>query len=145
VNNTTLGSKILRAIVCIPAIIFIVTGLQFLLDPAAAVKQFGMPLLDGVGRSSQIGDMAGFFLTCGLCVLIAVSTGKRVWFYPAAMLTSITAMGRILAWLLHDAALAINLIAPEIIFTTLFLFAASRLPAPGAPSNVVSQATSDSE
>ena len=68
--KNTLGSKILRAIVCIPAIIFIVTGLQFLLDPAAAVKQFGMPLLDGVGRSSQIGDMAGFFLTCGLCVLI---------------------------------------------------------------------------
>ena len=141
--KNTLGSKILRAIVCIPAIIFIVTGLQFLLDPAAAVKQFGMPLLDGVGRSSQIGDMAGFFLTCGLCVLIAVSTGKRVWFYPAAMLTSITAMGRILAWLLHDAALAINLIAPEIIFTALFLFAASRLPAPAAPSKAANQATSD--
>jgi|TARA_R110000772_G_scaffold46687_6_gene106568 hypothetical protein len=143
--KNTLGSKILRAIVCIPAIIFIVTGLQFLLDPAAAVKQFGMPLLDGVGRSSQIGDMAGFFLTCGLCVLIAVSTGKRVWFYPAAMLTSITAMGRILAWLLHDAALAINLIAPEIIFTALFLFAASRLPAPAAPSKAANQATSDAE
>jgi len=143
--KNTLGSKILRAIVCIPAIIFIVTGLQFLLDPAAAVKQFGMPLLDGVGRSSQIGDMAGFFLTCGLCVLIAVSTGKRVWFYPAAMLTSITAMGRILAWLLHDAALAINLIAPEIIFTALFLFAASRLPAPPAPSKAANQATSDAE
>ncbi|WP_373097521.1 hypothetical protein [Zhongshania sp.] len=143
--KNTLGSKILRAIVCIPAIIFIVTGLQFLLDPAEAVKQFGMPLLDGVGRSSQIGDMAGFFLTCGLCVLIAVSTGKRVWFYPAAMLTSITAIGRILAWLLHDAALAINLIAPEIIFTALFLFAASRLPSPTAPSNAERQATSDSE
>jgi hypothetical protein len=143
--KNTLGSKILRAIVCIPAIIFIVTGLQFLLDPAAAVKQFGMPLLDGVGRSSQIGDMAGFFLTCGLCVLIAVSTGKRMWFYPAAMLTSITAMGRILAWLLHDAALAINLIAPEIIFTALFLFAASRLPAPAAPSKAANQATSDAE
>ena len=143
--KNTLGSKILRAIVCIPAIIFIVTGLQFILDPAAAVKQFGMPLLDGVGRSSQIGDMAGFFLTCGLCVLIAVSTGKRVWFYPAAMLTSITAMGRILAWLLHDAALAINLIAPEIIFTALFLFAASRLPAPAAPSKAANQATSDAE
>ncbi len=143
--KNTLGSKILRAIVCIPAIIFIVTGLQFLLDPAAAVKQFGMPLLDGVSHSSQIGDMAGFFLTCGLCVLIAVSTGKRVWFYPAAMLTSITAIGRILAWLLHDAALAINLIAPEIIFTALFLFAASRLPSPTAPSNAERQATSDSE
>ena len=140
--NSTLGSKILRAIVCIPAVIFIVTGLQFLLDPSAAVKRFGMPLLDGIGRSSQIGDMAGFFLTCGLCVLIAVSTGKRVWFYPAAMLTGLTAVGRILAWLLHDAALAGNLIAPEIIFTALFLFAASRLPPATAASN---HANSDSE
>lgn len=126
--KSTLVSKILRAIVCIPAIIFIVTGLQFLVAPAAAVQQLGMPLLEGVGRSTQIGDMAGFFLTCGLCVLIAVSTGKRFWLYPAAMLTGFTAIGRILAWLLHDAALAADLIAPEIIFTALFLLAASRLP-----------------
>ena len=140
--KTSLGSKILRGIVCIPAVIFIITGLQFLLAPSAAVTRFGMPLLDGIGRSSQIGDMAGFFLTCGLCVLIAVSTGKRFWFYPAAMLTGLTAIGRILAWLLHDAALAIDLIAPEIIFTALFLFAASRLPpATAARSHV----NSDSE
>ncbi|MFT5889673.1 MAG: hypothetical protein ACI9BO_002501 [Zhongshania sp.] len=140
--NNTLSSKLLRAIVCVPAVIFIVTGLQFLLDPSAAVKRFGMPLLDGIGRSSQIGDMAGFFLTCGLCVLIAVSTGKRVWLYPAAMLTGLTAIGRILAWLLHDAALAGNLIAPEIIFTALFLLAASRLP---APPRARSHSSSESE
>jgi hypothetical protein len=38
-------------------------------------------------------------------------------------------VGRILAWLLHDAALATNLIAPEIIVALILLAASRRLPA----------------
>ena len=121
-------NKVLRILVALPALMFVVTGLRLLLDPAAATAQLGMPLLDGVGRSTQIGDLTAFFLTAGVCILIALSTGKRVWFYPAAMLVGFAAIFRILAWLLQDAALAINLIAPEIIITSLLLFAASRLP-----------------
>jgi len=44
-------------------------------------------------------------------------------------LLSLTAVGRIVAWLLHDAALAVNLIAPEVIVTLILLIAARRLPA----------------
>ena len=123
-----LGFNVLRVIVALPAIGFVVTGLRYIIDPTSAAEQFGMPLLDGVGRSSQIGNMAAFFLSLGLCILIALSTGRRIWFYPAAMLTGLTALFRVLAWLLHDAGLAVNLIAPELIVTGLLLFAASRLP-----------------
>ena len=120
-------NKILRVIVALPGILFVVTGLRWLVDPSAAAAQFGMPLLDGVGRSSQIGDMSGFFLTLGILILIALITSKRSWYYPAIILLVITAIGRVLAWLVHDAALAVDMIAPEVIIACLLLFASRKL------------------
>ena len=120
-------NKILRVIVALPGILFVVTGLRWLVDPSAAAAQFGMPLLDGVGRSSQIGDMSGFFLTLGIIILIALITSKRSWYYPAIILLVITAIGRVLAWLVHDAALAVDMIAPEVIIACLLLFASRKL------------------
>ncbi|MEH6635860.1 MAG: hypothetical protein V7700_10090 [Halioglobus sp.] len=124
-------NKILRVIVALPGILFVVTGLRWLVDPASAAAQFGMPLLDGLGRSSQIGDMASFFLTLGMLILIALITAKRVWYYPAIMLLVFTAVSRILAWLIHDAAPAVEMIAPEIIIACLLLFASRRLAEEG--------------
>lgn len=79
-------NKVLIVIVALPGILFVVTGLRWLVDPASAAGQLGMPLLDGVGRSSQIGDISGFFLTLGMLILIALITAKRSWYYPAIML-----------------------------------------------------------
>ena len=121
-------NKILRIMVTFVAIIFIVIGLRYAVDPVAAAAQFGMPLLEGVGRSTQIGDMGAYFLSLGIFILIALSTRRRVWFYPPAIIIGLTAVFRVLAWLLHDAALATDMIAPEVIITCLLLFAASRLP-----------------
>ena len=120
-------NKILRVIVALPGILFVVTGLRWLVDPSAAAAQLEMPLLDGVGRSSQIGDMSGFFLTLGIIILIALITSKRSWYYPAIILLVITAIGRVLAWLVHDAALAVDMIAPEVIIACLLLFASRKL------------------
>ena len=120
-------NKLLKVVVALPGILFVVTGLRWLVDPASAAAQFGMPLLDGLGRSSQIGDMASFFLTLGVLILIALITAKRVWYYPPIMLLGFTAIARILAWLIHDAAPAVEMIAPEIIIACLLLFASRRL------------------
>lgn len=121
-------NKILRVVVALPAILFVVTGLRWLINPAGVAPEFGLILLDGVGRSSQIGDMAAFFMSLGIFILMGLVTEKRSWFYPAIILLSLTAIFRILAWLLQDAALALNLIAPEVIIAGLLVFAASRLP-----------------
>ena len=45
------------------------------------------------------------------------------------MLLSITAAGRIFAWLVHDASLATEQIAVEVIVSVLLLIASRRLPA----------------
>ena len=121
----------LRAIVLLCAVLFIVTGLRWLLAPAGVAPEFGLVLSTGVGLSSQIGDMSAFFLTLGVCILMGLITQRAIWYYPPIILLSLTAVGRLLAWLLHDAALAMNLIAPEVIVALILLIASRRLPAQG--------------
>ncbi len=124
-------NRLLKVLVALPGILFVVTGVRWLVDPASAAAQFGMPLLDGLGRSSQIGDMASFFLTLGVLILVALITARRVWYYPPIMLLVFTAIGRTLAWLIHGAAPAVEMIAPEIIIACLLLIASRRLAEPG--------------
>ena len=121
----------LRAIVLLCGVLFIVTGLRWLLAPAGVAPEFGLVLSTGVGLSSQIGDMSAFFLTLGVCILMGLTTQRAIWYYPPIILLSLTAVGRILAWLIHDAALATDLIAPEVIAALILLIASRRLPAQG--------------
>lgn len=118
---------LLRILVLLPGIAFLVTGLRWLVAPAGVAPEFGLSLASGIGLSSQVGDMSAFFLTLGICILMALVSGRRIWFYPAITLLALTALGRILAWLLHDAALATSLIAPEVIVALLLFFAARHL------------------
>ena len=121
----------LRAIVLLCGVLFIITGLRWLLAPAGVAPEFGLVLSTGVGLSSQIGDMSAFFLTLGVCILMGLTIQRAIWYYPPIILLSLTAVGRLLAWLLHDAALAMNLIAPEVIVALILLIASRRLPAQG--------------
>ena len=120
-------NRILKILVLLPAVLFLVTGLRWLVAPTGVASNFGLTLDQGVGLSSQVGNMSAFFLTLSSCLLIALISGRRSWYYPAIMLLSLTAIGRIVAWLVHDAALALDLIAPEIIVSIILLIAARRL------------------
>ncbi|MFT6005943.1 MAG: hypothetical protein ACI9SX_000914 [Pseudoalteromonas tetraodonis] len=120
-------NKVIRVLVVLAAILFIVNGVRWLVNPSGIVGMFGFELSKGLGLSSQIGDMSAYFLTLGICMLMGVVANKSLWFYPAMMLLALTAMGRILAWLVHDAAFATGLIIPEILISLLLWFAASRL------------------
>ena len=121
----------LKAVVLLCGVLFIVTGLRWLLAPAGVAPEFGLALSTGVGLSSQIGDMSAFFLTLGVSILMGLTTRRAIWYYPPMILLSLTAVGRTLAWLLHDAALAMNLIAPEVIVALILLIASRRLATQG--------------
>ena len=121
----------LKAVVLLCGALFIVTGLRWLLAPAGVAPEFGLALSTGVGLSSQIGDMSAFFLTLGVSILMGLTTGRAIWYYPPMILLSLTTVGRILAWLLHDAALATGLIAPEVIVALILLIASRRLATQG--------------
>ena len=118
----------IKLLVLLFGILFLVTGLRWLLAPAGIAPDFGLALGSGIGLSSQVGDMSAFFLTLGVCMLMGLTTQRSVWYYPPIMLLSLTAVGRALAWLIHDAALATQLIAPEVIVSLVLIFASRRLP-----------------
>ena len=118
----------IKLLVLLFGILFLVTGLRWLLAPVGIAPDFGLALGSGIGLSSQVGDMSAFFLTLGVCMLMGLTTQRSVWYYPPIMLLSLTAVGRVLAWLIHDAALATQLIAPEVIVSLVLLFASRRLP-----------------
>ena len=120
-------NKVLSVLVVLPGILFVVTGVRWLVDPAASATQLGMAVDQGLGLSSQVGDLSSFFLTLGICILVAVVTGRRAWYYPPILLLSLAAVGRLVAWLVHDAALAPQ-IGVEVVIAVLLLVASRRLP-----------------
>ena len=129
--KVSVTNTVLKLLVLLPAILFVVMGVRWLVTPAGVAPDFGLTLSDGIGLSSQIGNMAGFFLVLGSCMLIALISGHRSWYYPPMMLLAITALGRTVAWLLHDATLAVSQIMTEVVVAIFLLLASRRLPKEG--------------
>ena len=114
----------LRLIVTLLGAFFALQGLMFLFTPNDAVKALGMPLLDGIGRSTQLGDFAAFFLVAGIGILYGSRPGNaRALLFPAALIGG-AAVTRTLAWLLQGASFAGMFIAVEVI-TGLILYRAA--------------------
>jgi len=113
---------VLRVAAGIPALLFVSLGVGWLVAPATMGPLFEMELLDGVGLSTQIADLGSFFVTLGACILLALGTGQRVWTYPAMMLLGFAAVGRVIAWLFHGAALAYDMILVEVVVIVVLVF-----------------------
>lgn len=111
---------------------YLIQGINWIASPASSAEALGMPLLDGLGRSTQVGDMASFFLTLGTMSLLGAIRSNPVWLYGGAMLLGGAASMRTLAWLLHDAAFAGIFIGVEVVSAGVLLFVASRFDAAGA-------------
>lgn len=109
-------------------------GVLWLVVPGFASARLGMTLLDGAGLSSQIGDGAGYFVTLGGCILIGLILRQRVWFYPALSLLGVATLGRLSAWLFHDATLTLGMIFFEVVLVALLLLVARKLRPEPEPS-----------
>ena len=89
--------NVLRVIAGLVGILFFLNGLQWIISPANVAASLGMPLLDGVGLSTQIGDLGSFFITVGAMTLIGAITTTRHWFYAPSMLLLVAALYRTLS------------------------------------------------
>jgi hypothetical protein len=108
---------------------FTAQGLAWVVAPGRAAGALGMPLLDGLGRSTQVGDFAAFFLFAGLTMLAGSRPGRAPWLrFPAALIGGAAVM-RTLAWLLQGADFAALFIAVEVGTALLLWRAAARLDA----------------
>ena len=113
-----MNHKTLQLITAAPGIPMLLNGVCFVLDPGQVAMSLGMPLLEGLGRSTQIGDIGAFFLTCAWCVFYGSYRSSSSWLGAGALLLGLAAVMRLLAFGLHDAAFAPVFIAVEVVLAT---------------------------
>ncbi|GGD02437.1 hypothetical protein [Aquisalinus flavus] len=119
--------SLLRVVIGLPALAFIFLGLSWWMVPEFASFQLRMELLQGSGRTTQIADLASFFLTIGSCMLIGLLTRRPVWFFPAILLLGFAVLGRCIAWGFHGADLTLDMIIVELVVIALLLVASRSL------------------
>ncbi|MDA9877503.1 hypothetical protein N9D20_01655 [bacterium] len=120
-------NKILKVVVALTAVLFASIGLRWLVAPEGVAAEAGMTLMEGLGLSSQIGDLGGFFLSLAIFILLALTTGRRTWYYPPIILLGLTAIMRTMAWIFHGASLAVDMIAVEVIVCAILYIGSLRL------------------
>jgi len=122
----TPDDRVLRLVATLLGVGFVIQGIGFLVAPARAAGGLGMPFLNDVGRSTQIGDFAAFFLMAGTTMVLGSRPGRgALLFVPAGML-GCAAAGRTIAWLVHGAAFAGVFIAVEVLGALVLATAARR-------------------
>jgi hypothetical protein len=113
-----------RILAGLVALVMGVSALNWVADPASAAQGLGMPLLDGIGRSTQVGDFTAFFSAVTIFCVLGVVTQRAHWLHSAATILGLAALARTLAWALHGAEFATVFIVMEMVMTTLLLVAA---------------------
>src|SRR6185436_8816274 len=96
----------LRLAITLIGAFFALQGVAWLVDPARVAAGLGMPLLDGLARSTQVGDLASFFLVAGITMLLGSRDGRSQLLYVPAALIGGAAVTRTLAWLWQGADFA---------------------------------------
>ena len=103
------------------------TAAGWLLDPETAAGSLGMSYMDGIGRSTLVGEISAFFVF--LVVMCIAGAVTRVGHYlrSAGLLLLLTAVFRTTAWALHGAELATIFIVFEIVMAVLLFFCAAKI------------------
>ena len=119
--------NVLRIVAGLVGILFFLNGLQWIISPANVAESLGMPLLEGVGLSTQIGDLGSFFITVGAMTLIGAISTTRHWFYAPSMLLLVAALYRTLSTILYGAPFVMSAILVEVVVGLFLIFAGSKI------------------
>ena len=117
--------KALRFISILIGVLPFVTAMRFAFVPAGAAERLGMPLLEGVGASTQLGDIGALFLAVAVLVGLAQRPGQAWLLIAPAILVGCAAVLRTLVFLTGHAPFVPQFIVPEAVMAGL-LFAAAR-------------------
>ena len=120
-------NNVLRIVAGLVGVLFFLNGLQWIISPVNVAESLGMHLLEGVGLSTQIGDLGSFFITVGAMTLIGAITTTRHWFYAPSMLLLVAALYRTLSTLLYGAPFVMSAIVVEVVVGLFLIFAGPRI------------------
>ena len=116
-------SLITKFLSSIPAVVFLIIGVFWVLQPGIMAENFGMVLSSDLGLSSQIGDLGSYFVSSALMIFYGIYTNNTHWFYPPILIMLLTALFRTLSTLLHDTPFAADMIGSEILFSGILIYA----------------------
>ncbi|MEO1043579.1 MAG: hypothetical protein AAFX52_14955 [Pseudomonadota bacterium] len=119
--------RVLRTVLLIPAALFTITGIQWIVNPDGVASNFAMSMMESAGLGSQIAHEATYFLTMGVLIGVALLTRARHWFLAPAVMLVFTAFARLCATLLHEADPALGPLVLELLFGALLFDASFRL------------------
>ena len=112
---------IARGLSGIVGLIMLYTCVGWIVDPASAAAGLAMPLLEGMGGNTQIGDLTSFFFTAGVFACIGAFRAEHVWLYASISLLGSAAVFRSLAVVVHGSDPLTMAIAAETIMTAILI------------------------
>jgi len=110
-----------RVLAGLVALLMGISAVRWLVDPAGAAEGLGMSLLDGFGRSTQVGDISAFFVGVTIFCVLGIIKQQAIWLFSAATLLGLAAVLRTLAWAAHGADFATSAIVAEVVMTVLLV------------------------
>ena len=112
-NNLMLTS--LRILTTLSGLGLLVVGIIWWLQPATAAEILGASLLDGTGRSTQIGDSGAFFIGAGGLLALGAIRNHPALVISGGLLVGLVIPGRVLSATTHGGAWTLDEITAECI------------------------------
>jgi len=124
----------LRALTALSGLGLLLIGLGWWIHPAAAAEMLGASLLEGTGRSTQIGDSGAFFIGAGALLAWGAIRKSATLTLVGGILVALVIPGRVLSATTHGGAWTPDEIAGECIILILSLATAWVLRRQAEPS-----------
>ena len=102
---------LLRTLTGLAGLGSLIIGAMWWYQPEAAAGVLGASLLDGTGRSTQIGDSGAFTIGVGVLLLWGAARQHAVFVLIGGCLVGLVAPGRILSATFHGGAVT----TPEVV------------------------------
>ena len=126
--------SLLRIITAVSGLGLFLIGVTWWLQPATAAEMLGASLLDGTGRSTQIGDSGAFFIGAGGLLALGAIRSHAVLVISGGLLVGLVIPGRVLSATTHGGAWTPDEIAGECIVLVVALLTAAAIHRQNAQS-----------
>jgi hypothetical protein len=117
-------APIVKILAAIPGIPMLMNAILFVVNPEKVTADLGMPLLEGLGRSTQLADLGALFLFGAMLIFYGVWKSEGLYLRLGALLLGLIAVLRVVAWAINGAELATILIITELVLVIWLLVAA---------------------
>ena len=119
--------SLLRIVTVLSGLGLFLIGVIWWLQPATAAEMLGASLLDGTGRSTQVGDSGAFFIGAGGLLALGAIRNHAALVISGGLLVGLVIPGRVLSATTHGGAWTPDKIAGESIVLVVALLTAAAI------------------